>query len=117
MYLDCLNDGISGDGVYRAGETTENGNEPNDDLMCVKVSSGKAYVKGYDISLESSKVIDVQKPRDKQVVDSALIPYQMGTIFKVNNVFGVPAPNINDDTATVELYNKRTNSNKVEQVI
>ena len=79
--------------------------------MCVKVSSGKAYVKGYDVSLDSSKTIDVIKPRDKQVVDSALVPYQMGTVFKVNNVFGVPAPNINDDTKFVELYNKRTNSN------
>ena len=108
--LDSLNDGISGDGVYRAGETTENGNEPSDDIMCVKVSSGKAYVKGYDVALVSSKTIDVIKPRDKQVVDSALIPYQMGTNFKVNNVFGVPAPNINDDTRFIELYNKRTNS-------
>ena len=109
--LNCLNDGISGDGVYRSNELTEQGNEPEDDLMCVKVSSGKAYVKGYDVSLDSSSVIDVQKPRDKQVVDSALVPYEMGTIFKVNNVFGVPAPNINDDTKFVELYNKRTNSN------
>ena len=64
--------------------------------MCVKVSSGKAYVQGYDVSLDSSSVIDVQKPRDKQVVDSALVPYEMGTIFKVNNVFGVPCPNISD---------------------
>ena len=109
--LDCLNDGISGDGVYRSNEITDSGNVPSDDLMCVKVSSGKAYVKGYDVSLDSSKTIDVVKPRDKQVVDSALVPYQMGTVFKVNNVFGVPAPNINDDTKFVELYNKRTNSN------
>ena len=35
----------------------------------------------------------------------------MGTILKVNNVFGVPAPNINDDTKFVELYNQRTASN------
>jgi hypothetical protein len=109
--LDCLNDGISGDGVYRSNEITDSGNVPSDDLMCVKVSSGKAYVKGYDVSLDSSKTIDVVKPRDKQIVDSALVPYQMGTVFKVNNVFGVPAPNINDDTKFVELYNKRTNSN------
>ena len=42
---------------------------------------------------------------------SALVPYQMGTILKVNNAFGVPAPNINDDTKFVELYNQRTASN------
>ena len=107
--LNSLNDGFSPDGgVYRLGEETSDGNIPNDDLMCVKVSSGKAYVKGYDISLDSSTILDVQKPRDVQEVDSALIPYQMGTIFKVNHASGVPAPNINDDTATVELYNKRT---------
>ena len=78
--------------------------------MCVKVSSGKAYVKGYDVSLESSSVIDVQKPRDTQEVEAALVPYEMGTIFKVNNVFGVPAPNINDDAAFAELTNRRTAS-------
>ena len=33
--LDCLNDGITGDGVYRSNELTEQGNEPVDDLMCV----------------------------------------------------------------------------------
>ena len=109
--LDCLNDGITGDGVYRSNELTEQGNEPVDDLMCVKVSSGKAYVKGYDVSLESSSVIDVQKPRDTQEVEAALVPYEMGTIFKVNNVFGVPAPNINDDAAFAELCNRRTASN------
>ena len=52
--LNSLNDGFSPDGgVYRLGEETSDGNIPNDDLMCVKVSSGKAYVKGYDISLDS----------------------------------------------------------------
>ena len=76
--------------------------------MCVRVSSGKAYVRGYDVSLESSTILDVDKPRDKRTVDSSLVPYQMGTVFKVNHVSGVPAPNINDETALVELYNKRT---------
>ena len=109
--FNSLNDGISGDGVYRSNEITQQGNIPDDGLLCVKVSSGKAYVKGYDVQLESSQLIDNGKPRDKQIVDSALVPYQMGTVFKVNNVFGAPAPNINDDTKFVELYNKRTNSN------
>ena len=74
----------------------------------MRVSSGKAYVRGYDVSLESSTLLDVDKPRDKKTVDSSLVPYQMGTVFKVNHVSGVPAPNINDETALVELYNKRT---------
>ena len=79
--------------------------------MCVKVSAGKAYVKGYDVTLSGVSMIDVAKPRDKQTVDSSLVPYQMGTILRVNNAFGVPACNINYDTKFVELYNQRTGSN------
>ena len=106
-----LNDGISNEGIFRSNEVTDQQNTPTDDLMCVKVSPGKAYVKGYDIDLSGTSIIDVDKPRDKQTVSSSLVPYQMGTILRVNNVFGAPAPNINDDTKFVELYNQRTGSN------
>ena len=106
-----LNDGISNEGIFRSNEVTDQQNTPTDDLMCVKVSPGKAYVKGYDIDLSGTSIIDVDKPRDKQTISSSLVPYQMGTILRVNNVFGVPAPNINDDTKFVELYNQRTSSN------
>ena len=68
-------------------------------------------LKGYDIDLTGTSIIDVEKPRDKQTVDSSLVPYQMGTILRVNNVFGAPVPNINYDTKVVELYNQRTNTN------
>ena len=79
--------------------------------MCVKVSAGTAYVKGYDVDIDGTEIIDVDKPRDKREVPSALVPYQMGTILKVNNVFGTAVQNINDDTKFLELYNQRTGSN------
>ena len=75
--------------------------------MCVKVSAGTAYVKGYDVDITGTQVLDVEKPRDKKEVPSALVPYEMGTILKVNNVFGLPAPNINEDTYCVKLHNQR----------
>ena len=81
--LDSLNDGVTGEGVYKEDEITEQGNEPDDDLMVVKVSSGKAYVRGYDISLESSSLIDVAKPRDVKTIDSALVPYQMLSLIHI----------------------------------
>ena len=109
--FNSLNDGISNEGIFRSNEVTDQQNTPSDDLMCVKVSAGKAYVKGYDIDLGGSTIIDVEKPRDKQTVGSSLVPYQMGTILRVNNVFGAPVPNINFDTKVVEFYNQRTNSN------
>ena len=106
-----LNDGISNEGLFKSNELTDVGNTPTDDLMCVKISAGTAYVKGYDINIDGTEIIDVEKPRDKREVPSALIPYQMGTILKVNNVFGTAVQNINDDTKFVELYNQRTASN------
>ena len=72
-----LNDGVSNEGIFRSNEVTDQQNTPTDDLMCVKVSPGKAYVKGYDIDLSGTSIIDVDKPRDKQTVDSSLVPYQM----------------------------------------
>ena len=59
-----LNDGISNEGVFRSTEITDQGNIPTDDLMAVKVSAGKAYVKGYDIETNGTSIIDVAKPRD-----------------------------------------------------
>ena len=108
--FNSLNDGVSNEGIFRSNEVTDQQNTPSDDLMCVKVSAGTAYVKGYDIDLGGSTILDVDKPRDKQTVDSSLVPYQMGTILRVNHTFGVPAPNINDDSKFVELYNQRTGS-------
>ena len=106
-----LNDGISNEGVYKSNEITDQGNTPTDDLMAVKVSAGKAYVKGYDIERNGTSILDVDKPRDKEVVDTSLVPFSMGTVLRVNNVFGTPAPNINDDTKFLTLWNQRTNSN------
>ena len=109
--VNSLNDGISNEGSFKSNETTDQGNTPSDDLMCVKVSPGVAYVKGYDVDIAGTQILDVEKPRDKKEVPSALVPYEMGTILKVNNVFGVPSPNINEDTYCVKLHNQRTGSN------
>ena len=109
--VNSLNDGISNEGSFKSNETTDEGNTPSEDLMCVKVSAGVAYVKGYDVDITGTQILDVEKPRDKKEVSSALVPYEMGTILKVNNVFGVPSPNINEDTYCVKLHNQRTASN------
>ena len=106
-----LNDGIGNEGVYRSNEVTEQGNTPTDDLMAVKVSAGKAYVKGYDSEKVGTTILDVAKPRDKQTVDSSLVSYEFGTKLTVNNVFGAPVPNINDSSQIVTLWDERSSSN------
>jgi hypothetical protein len=94
-----LNDRLGNNGLFFDTETTENGNIPSDNLMCIKVSPGKAYVRGYDVEKISTTIIDVEKPRDTKLVDSVNIPFEMGNIIRVNNVSGVPKQKY-----PVELY-------------
>ena len=113
--VDSLNNETGNGGLFREGTRTEQGNIPNDDLMCVRVSSGTAYVKGFDINLDGTTVVDVQKPRSTKTVDGALVPFKMGSLLKVNNVFGVPYINIGATASgaqttqanIIELYNRR----------
>ena len=62
--LDSLNDRIDNDGLFLENETTEELNTPSDDLMCVQVSPGKAYVAGYDVELDATATIDVEKNQE-----------------------------------------------------
>jgi hypothetical protein len=109
-----LNDLIGSNGVYLSNQTTEQGNTPSDNLMCVKVSPGKAYVRGYDIEKVGTTLIDVEKPRDVQEVSATAVPFQMGNVIKVNNVQGTPLIGIDKDDNVVDLYSTRgANTNLV----
>ena len=110
---DSLNDEIGSGGLYSENQKTDKGNDPSDDLMCVKLSPGKAYVKGFDVSLPTTTVIDVEKPRDTKTVNASSIPFNMGSMIKVNNVTGAPFINIGgNDTNVVQLRNQRIGSTK-----
>ena len=109
-----LNDGISSNGLYFEGQTTSQGNIPSENLMCVKVSPGKAYIRGYDVELLGTTVIDVEKPRDIQTVPSTLVPFNFGHVLRVNNVFGTPYVGINEENNYVTLYKRRKNSNNTQ---
>ena len=106
---ESLNDGVSNEGVFNSDQTTDQGNTPSDDLVSVKISAGKAYVRGYDIETVGTTILDVDKPRDTQTVANSLVPFEFGTLVKVNNVFGTPK--ITDTTETVGLWNQRKSSN------
>ena len=103
-----LNDEVGSGGLYTANQKTDKGNDPSEDLMCVKLSPGKAYVKGFDVYLPGTTVVDVEKPRDTKTVKAASIPFSMGSMIKVNRVNGTPFINIGgNDTNVIELRNKR----------
>ena len=103
---DSLDDGISNNGVFKSTQTTDQLNTPREDLLAVKVSPGRAYVKGFDIESKFTTILDVEKTRDKRAVDSSLVPFDFGTLLRVNNVTGAPISNIGN-TTTVRLQNQR----------
>ena len=96
-----LNDRLGNNGLFFDTETTEQDNKPSEDLMCLKISPGKAYVRGYDIDKISTTIIDVDKSRDTESIENANIPFEMGNILRVNTVSGTPKQrfviNLNDE--------------------
>ena len=97
-----LNDLLGNNGKYLTGKLTSQENAPSDDLMCLTVSPGKAYVKGYDVHKTFGTVIDVDKPRDTQTISDVLVPFDLGNRLKVNNVYGCPTLKGN-----VDFYDQR----------
>jgi len=109
---ESLNDRQSNGGVYFENQETRQGNTPSEDLMAVSISAGKAYVRGYDVDNKSNKVVDVEKPRDKEKIDNAGVPFEMGTLFRLNNVVGTPIIDNNITANTVDLYDGRRTSSQ-----
>ena len=95
-----LNDRLGSNGIFYSNQKTQTGNDPSDDLMCVTVSAGKAYVNGYDvINSNANNIIDVEKPRDTEKVIKTNIDFEMGSHLKINTVSGQPQMR-----NTIQLY-------------
>ena len=86
---ECLNDGFNA-GIYTEGQTTAFGNNPSDDLMCVEISPGKAYVRGYQIKTLQPTYVDVAKPREYASIQNGIVPFELGVYFDILNVYGQP---------------------------
>jgi hypothetical protein len=92
-----LNDRLGNNGLFFDTETTEQNNTPSENLMCLKISPGKAYVRGYDVDKISTTIIDVEKPRGTEKIENVNIPFQMGNILRVNTVSGTPKQKLTVD--------------------
>ena len=103
---ESLDDGIGSDGTFTREELTADGNTPSEDLLTVKISPGKAYVKGYKLEKLATTFLDVPKPRTTKEVLNEGISYSTGDPLLVNNVFGSPSLGIGT-TATVSLISRR----------
>ena len=95
------------DGIFLDTQITSDGNVPTEDMVAVNVSAGKAYVKGYDVESVGTTTVDVDKPRDIQKVDTAMVPFEFGLSIRLNNVVGTPLLAVNNSSNTVDLYSGR----------
>lgn len=98
--FNSLNNGLGNGGLYYPQQLTEQQNIPDNDLMCVKISSGRAYVAGYDVDKTGTTVLDVEKPRDVGIRSDVSVGYELGNLLKVNKVLGLP-----EQASVIRLYN------------
>ena len=103
--FNSLNDRLGNDGLYFSNQSTSQGNIPNDDLACLKVGPGVAYVKGYDVEKNGTEIIDVNKTRTTKEVKTSAVDFEMGNLIKLNHVVGIPK--FKD---AVQLYDQRRNN-------
>ena len=103
---ESLNDRTNSEGVFYPNQRTDQGNTPSEDLLALKISPGKAYIKGFDVEKPVTTILDVSKSRDTNKVESTSIPFQMGNLLKVNNIHGTPRVGI-DNNFTINLNSQR----------
>ena len=114
---DSLNDEIGSNGLFLSNEKTDEGNYPSEDKICVKLSPGKAYVRGFDVPLPGTTVLDVDKPRDAKNIKAETVPFRMGSLLRVNNTYGTPYISLGGKVGavgvgnTVTFYSRRKGSN------
>ena len=108
-----LDDGFN-NGVYRPGETTDDGNLASDDLVSFEISPGRAYVKGYRTEFLVPEFVDAPKPRDFECVQNGILAFRLGQFLKVYDVYGWPdltGEGVQEAYQTLELYDDWTLNN------
>ena len=108
---ETLNDRIGNRGIYFDSQQTQNGNTPEDDMLTLQVSSGKAYVRGYEVDKISTTSLDVLKPRTTKLVENQSVPIRIGNSIEVTNIKGTPSIGF-DANALVSLRDRRLGLNQ-----
>lgn len=105
---ESLNDKVGNNGVFSKNEITRQGNIPSDNLTCLSISPGKAYVRGFEIETNNI-LLDIEKPRTTESISNENLQFNFGNQIVVNNVYG-SIPLGFTITSQVLLYDER-NSN------
>jgi hypothetical protein len=82
-----LNENI---GVYNKGDVTGSGNIASNSFIALKVSPGKAYIRGNEIEKLTNTFVDIPKARTVSTINSGVTTYDIGNYLNVTNMFGTP---------------------------
>ena len=104
---ECLNNRIGNNGIYFENQKTKQGNAASKDLLCLSVSPGKAYIRGYEVETINNTIVDLEKPRTTSNDYNQAIPFNLGRQIIVNNVTG-SIPVGFGTTSYIKLYDGRT---------
>lgn len=109
--FESLNDRLGNQGLYLNDEKTPDGSNPSEDLAVIKVSPGKAYVKGFELAT-STEILDLPKPRTTKEVESSSSNFYAANLIKVNNVQSLPKIGLTTDSS-ISLYDTRLSNGSV----
>ena len=113
---ESANNLMGNNGVYPDGGTTEDGGEANDELGLYQISSGKAYVKGYEVTKTGNEFADFDKPRDVLEHKNQAIPYKTGSSLRLNRVIGSPEVGVGN-TYIVSLRDQRSGTQSADNIM
>jgi len=108
--VDSLNNQTGNNGVFNDGQFTPGGQTPTDNLALLRVSPGKAYVKGYECETLNTTYVDVDKPRTTKTIENQGFNYNTGPTLKVNSVYRAPTVGVGN-TFVVSLRDQRVGVN------
>ena len=77
-------------GRFALGATTDDGNTAATDLLALKVSTGKAYIKGKEINKPAPTIKDITKARDFNTINAGITTAGLGNFVNVTNIYGSP---------------------------
>ena len=80
------------------------------------MSSGKAYVKGYEVNKQNTEFVDFEKPRTTKTLENQAINYHTGASLRLNRVIGSPEVGIGN-TYTVSLRDQRTGDKSAANIV
>ena len=108
--VNSLNNNVGNQGLYEEGQFTAGGSTPTDDLAVLRISPGKAYVRGYEVETISPTFIDVPKPRTTRTIENTFFPYNTGPTLKLNSVYRSPTVGVGN-TFILSLRDQRVGVN------